>query len=110
VRVKLRGVAGPTALEVVRTEWIGADALNVVYRGADTPAEGLLFRDANPRLEFAHLDLPEGQLLVQAQSPSSNRHAGRAIGRYVASTERLFANEYGTKAIVDQRSRRLSLV
>jgi hypothetical protein len=29
---KLRGVAGPTVVEVVRVEWIGSDALNVVGR------------------------------------------------------------------------------
>jgi hypothetical protein len=39
-------------VEVVRTEWIGSDALNVVDRGADGPAEVLLFRDAEPRLEL----------------------------------------------------------
>src|SRR5512132_1445956 len=49
---KVRGLAGATPVEVVRTEWIGADALNVVYRGADGPAELLLFRDAEPRLEL----------------------------------------------------------
>ena len=49
---KIRGLAGPAIVEVVRTEWIGADALNVVYRGADGPAEVLLFRDAEPRLEL----------------------------------------------------------
>jgi hypothetical protein len=49
---KLRGVAGQTAVEVVRVEWIGSDALNVVYRGNDGPAEVLLFRDAEPRLEL----------------------------------------------------------
>ena len=49
---KVRGVAGPTTVEVVRVEWIGSDALNVVYRGADGPAEVLLFRDAEPRLEL----------------------------------------------------------
>jgi hypothetical protein len=49
----VRGLAGPVPVEVVRTEWIGADALNVVYRGVDGPAEVLLFRDAEPRLELA---------------------------------------------------------
>jgi SNF2 family DNA or RNA helicase len=49
---KVRGLAGAVPVEVVRTEWIGADALNVVYRGADGPAELLLFRDAEPRLEL----------------------------------------------------------
>ena len=49
---KLRGVAGSAVVEVVRAEWIGSDALNVVYRGADGPAEVLLFRDAEPRLEL----------------------------------------------------------
>jgi hypothetical protein len=44
---------GPSgSLQEPRTEWIGADALNVVYRGADGPAEVLLFRDAEPRLEL----------------------------------------------------------
>jgi hypothetical protein len=28
---KLRGVAGPSVVEVVRVEWIGSDALNVVH-------------------------------------------------------------------------------
>jgi superfamily II DNA or RNA helicase len=49
---KLRGVAGPTTVEVVRVEWIGADALNVVYRSNDGPAEVLLYREAEPRLEL----------------------------------------------------------
>jgi hypothetical protein len=39
---KVRGLAGAAPVEVVRTEWIGSDALNVVYRGADGPAEVLL--------------------------------------------------------------------
>jgi hypothetical protein len=42
----------PCRWRVERTEWIGSDALNVVYRGADGPAEVLLFRDAEPRLEL----------------------------------------------------------
>lgn len=49
---KVRGLAGAVPVEVVRTEWIGGDALNVVYRGDDGPAEVLLFRDAEPRLEL----------------------------------------------------------
>src|SRR6516165_1313174 len=49
---KVRGLAGAVPVEVVRVEWIGSDALNVVYRGADGPAEVLLFRDAEPRLEL----------------------------------------------------------
>ncbi|MBV9287426.1 MAG: DEAD/DEAH box helicase, partial [Hyphomicrobiales bacterium] len=49
---KIRGVAGSTAVEVVRAEWIGSDALSVVYRGADGPAEIVLFRDNEPRLEL----------------------------------------------------------
>jgi hypothetical protein len=49
---KVRGLAGALPVEVVRVEWIGADALNVVYRGTDGPAEVLLFRDAEPRLEL----------------------------------------------------------
>jgi len=49
---KIRGVAGPAPVEVVRVEWIGTDALNVVYRGTDGPAEVLLFRDAEPGLEL----------------------------------------------------------
>ena len=36
---KVRGVAGASPVEIVRTEWIGPDALSVVYRGADGPAE-----------------------------------------------------------------------
>ena len=52
VGAKVRGIAGPVPVEVVRTEWIGADALNVVYRGADGPAAVLLFRDAEARLEL----------------------------------------------------------
>jgi hypothetical protein len=48
---KLRGVAGLAIVEVVRVEWIGTDAPNVVYRGGEGPAEVLLFRDAEPRLE-----------------------------------------------------------
>src|SRR5579863_3219545 len=49
---KVRGVAGPAAVEVVRAEWIGSDALNVVYRGVDGPGEVVLFRDNEPRLEL----------------------------------------------------------
>lgn len=49
---KVRGLAGASPVEIVRTEWIGSDALNVVYRGADGPAEVVLFRDAEPRLEL----------------------------------------------------------
>jgi hypothetical protein len=33
---KLRGIAGPSVVEVVRVEWIGSDALNVVYRQAQS--------------------------------------------------------------------------
>ena len=51
---KLRGIAGPSTVEVVRVEWIGADALNVVYRSNDGPAEVLLYREAEPRLELVH--------------------------------------------------------
>jgi hypothetical protein len=36
----------------VRVEWIGSDALNVVYRSGDRPAEVLLYREAEPRLEL----------------------------------------------------------
>jgi len=49
---KLRGIAGATPIEVMRVEWIGSDALNVVYRGADGPAEVLLYREAEQRLEL----------------------------------------------------------
>jgi superfamily II DNA or RNA helicase len=49
---RVRGLAGPTAVEVVRVEWIGSEALNVVYRGNDGPAEQLVFRDAEARLEL----------------------------------------------------------
>src|ERR1700724_1772421 len=49
---KLRGIAGPSVVEVVRVEWIGSDALNVVYRSNDGPAEVLLYREAEPRLEL----------------------------------------------------------
>ena len=49
---KIRGISGSAAVEVVRAEWIGLDALNVVYRGADGPAEIVLFRDNEPRLEL----------------------------------------------------------
>ena len=48
----MRGLAGSAVVDVVRVEWIGTDALNVVYRGVDGPAEVLLFRDAEPRLEL----------------------------------------------------------
>jgi SNF2 family DNA or RNA helicase len=48
---KVRGIAGSTSVEVLRIERIGSDALNVVYRGVDGPAEILLYRDAEPRLE-----------------------------------------------------------
>ncbi|MGJ4924378.1 helicase-related protein [Bradyrhizobium oligotrophicum] len=49
---KIRGVAGPAVVEVVRVQWIGSDALNLVYRGADGPAEVLLYRDSEPGLEL----------------------------------------------------------
>ncbi|MFZ4809552.1 MAG: DEAD/DEAH box helicase [Hyphomicrobiaceae bacterium] len=49
---KVRGLTGAAIAEVVRVEWIGTDALNVVYRGADGPAEIVLFRDHEPRLEL----------------------------------------------------------
>jgi hypothetical protein len=49
---RIRGVAGPAVVQVVRVEWIGSDALNVVYRGNDGPAEVLLYREAEPRLEL----------------------------------------------------------
>jgi hypothetical protein len=49
---KMRGVAGPAVVEVVRVQWIGSDALNIVYLAADGPAEVLLYRDAEPRLEL----------------------------------------------------------
>jgi hypothetical protein len=51
---KIRGVAGPAVVEVVRVEWIGSDALNVVYRGSNGPSEVLLYREAEPRLELVH--------------------------------------------------------
>ncbi len=44
---KIRGVAGPSVVEVVRVEWIGTEALNVVYRCAGGRAEVLLFREAS---------------------------------------------------------------
>ena len=49
---RIRGFAGPAVAQVVRVEWIGSDALNVVYRGAGGPAEIILFRDNEPRLEL----------------------------------------------------------
>jgi hypothetical protein len=49
---KLRGIAGPSIVEVVRVEWNGSDALNVVYRSGYGPAEVLLYREAEPRLEL----------------------------------------------------------
>ena len=52
---KLRGLAGSAVVEVVRVEWIGSDALNVVYRSAVGPGEVLLYRDAEPRLELAEV-------------------------------------------------------
>ena len=51
---KVRGLAGPAVVEVVRVEWIGSDAVNVVYRGADRPEEIVLFRDHEPHLELVH--------------------------------------------------------
>src|SRR4051795_13596065 len=63
---KVRGLVGPSAVEIARTEWIGADALKVVYRGTEGPAEVLLFRDAEPLLE-----------LVQASRSFSSDGDGR---------------------------------
>jgi hypothetical protein len=66
---KLRGIAGPAVVDVIRVEWIGSDALNVVYRGTDGPAEVLVFREAEPRLE-----------LVQASRKFSFDHRARSPG------------------------------
>lgn len=49
---QMRGLAGSTVVEIVRSEWIGTDALNVVYRTPDGPGEVLLYRDSEPRLEL----------------------------------------------------------
>lgn len=49
---KVRGLAGSAVVEVVRVEWIGSDALSVVYRGVEAPSEIVLFRDHEPRLEL----------------------------------------------------------
>lgn len=49
---KIRGLAGQSIVEVVRVQWIGADALNIVYRSGEGPAEILIYRDAEPRLEL----------------------------------------------------------
>jgi superfamily II DNA or RNA helicase len=49
---KLRGLSGTTIVEVVRVEWIGSDAVNVVYRGPEGPSEVLLYREAEQRLEL----------------------------------------------------------
>jgi superfamily II DNA or RNA helicase len=49
---QMRGLAGPAIVEIVRSEWIGSDALNVVYRTSDGPGEILIYRDAEPRLEL----------------------------------------------------------
>ena len=52
VGAKVCGLAGPVAVEVVRVEWIGSDALNVVYRGEHGLAEVLVYRDAELRLDL----------------------------------------------------------
>jgi superfamily II DNA or RNA helicase len=65
---QMRGLAGSTVVEIVRSEWIGSDALNVVYRTPDGPGEILLYRDAEPRLE-----------LVQASRPFSFDGDGEAF-------------------------------
>jgi len=57
---KIRGLSGATAVEIVRAEWIGSDALNVVYRGADGPAEIVLFRENEPRLELLQASVAFG--------------------------------------------------
>ena len=57
---KLRGIAGPTVVEVVRVEWIGSDALNVVYRCGDGPADHCC---------MGHTD--------ENQSPDAGEPAGR---------------------------------
>jgi len=81
---KIRGVAGPVAVEVVRAEWIGSDALNVVYRGADGPAEIVLFRDNEPRLELLQATrAPRGDgstsSSIEDQRSSNPRDCARAI-------------------------------
>jgi SNF2 family DNA or RNA helicase len=48
----VRGIKGATPVEVVRVEWIGSDALNVVYRSPEGPAEILLYREAEAWLEL----------------------------------------------------------
>ena len=49
---KVRGLAGQAVVEVVRVQWIGSDALTVVYRGSEDPAEVLLYRDTEQRIEL----------------------------------------------------------
>ena len=49
---RIRGLAGPAAVDVVRVEWVGSDAINVIYRAGGTPAEVVLFRDDEARLEL----------------------------------------------------------
>jgi hypothetical protein len=48
---RITGIAAGTPVEIVSTEWIGDQAINVVYRqsGAGV-AETTLYRDDEPRL------------------------------------------------------------
>ena len=53
---KLRGLAGAVPVEVVRVEWIGADALNVVYLIADDVGLGKTLSMAAAALVLSLLD------------------------------------------------------
>src|SRR5580704_17731198 len=75
---KIRGVAGPAIVEVVRVEWIGSDALNVVYRSNDGPAEVLLYREAEPRLELVQASRASGQHGLAARRPVSRTKKSRS--------------------------------
>jgi hypothetical protein len=65
---KLRGLAGATPVEVVRAECIGFDTLNVRYPGADRPAEVLLFRNAETRVELVEAGQPVALIVTGRHS------------------------------------------
>jgi hypothetical protein len=67
----------PSVVEVVRVEWIGSDALNVVYRGSDGPAEVLLFREAEPRLELVQTS---GASVIGVYTDASTAGVNRMFG------------------------------
>jgi hypothetical protein len=72
---EVRGLAGATPVEVLCTEWIGSDALNVVYRGADGPAEVLLFATPSRGLSLSRRPEPLDSYLEDHSQEQFNNGA-----------------------------------